>query len=95
MGVLILGIVMDVLVHISIKHFQGLGVDWIPSSSRDFAVWDSSEFVVLDPEIGLESFGCRRKPEQGRISRCDTAACSCRSGVNKKSCADGSCANGE
>jgi hypothetical protein len=88
MGVLILGIIMDVLVHITIKDFQGLGVDWIPSSSRDFAVLDPSELVVLAPEIGLEDFGRRREPEQGRVSRRDTAACSCRSGVNKKSRAD-------
>src|SRR6266481_5633120 len=51
MGVLILGIIMDVLIHISIKDFQGLGVDWTPSSSRDFAVLDPSELVVLAPEI--------------------------------------------
>jgi hypothetical protein len=68
MGVLILGIIMDVLVHIPIKDFQGLGVGWIPGSSRDFVVWDASELVVLDPEIGLEDFGRRREPEQSRVS---------------------------
>src|SRR5437879_883443 len=78
MGALILGIIMDVLVHISIKDFQGLGVDWIPSSSRDFAVLDASQLIVLDPEIGFEDFGCRREPKQGRIPCCYSAACSCR-----------------
>src|SRR4029077_11071694 len=80
MGVLILGIIVDVLVHIAIKDFQGLGIDRTPSSSRDFAVLDACEFVVLAPEIGLENFGRRREPEQGRVSCCDTAASSsCRS----------------
>ena len=70
MGVLILGIIMDVLVHISIKGFYSLGVDWIATSSRDFAVLDACEFVVLAPEIGLENFGRRREPEQGSVSCC-------------------------
>src|SRR6476660_7729686 len=88
MGVLILGIIVDVLVHIAIKDLQGLSIDWTPSSSRDFAVLDPSELVVLAPEIGLEDFGRRREPEQGRVSSRNTVACSCRSGVNKKSRAD-------
>jgi hypothetical protein len=67
MAELILGIIMDVLVHISIKDFQGLGVGWIASSPRDFAVLDPCEFVILDPEIGFENFGRRREPEHGRV----------------------------
>src|SRR4029077_10471838 len=80
MGVLILGIIVDVLVHIAIKDFQGLGIDRTPSSSLDFTVLNPSELVVLEPKIGLEGFDRRRKPEQGRVSCCDSAACSsCRS----------------
>src|SRR4029077_185460 len=79
MGVLILGIIMDVLVHIPIENFQGLGVDWIATSSRDFAVLDACELVVLAPEIGLENFSRCREPEQGRVPWYKSAACSCRS----------------
>jgi hypothetical protein len=70
-GELILGIIMDVLVHVPIQNFQGFGVDRISRAARNFAVWDSSEFIVLDPEIGLEDFRRRREPEQGSIAGCD------------------------
>jgi hypothetical protein len=57
-GHLILGIVMDVLGNVRIENRKGRGVGWTPSSSWDFAVLNSSEFVVLLPQISLEDFGC-------------------------------------
>src|SRR5437868_14761094 len=71
MGKFIFGIVMDVLIHIAIQDFEGLGVDWISTSARDFAVLDSTELVVLHPEIGLENLRRGRESEQGRITFCD------------------------
>ena len=58
---------------------SGGGVDWITSSTRDFAVLDACEFVVLEPKVGLEYFRRCCEPEQRRVSRSETAACSRRS----------------
>jgi hypothetical protein len=52
------GIVMDVLGHVRIENRKGSGVGWIPSPSWDFAVLDSSEFIVLLPQTSLKDFGC-------------------------------------
>ena len=71
MSSLILGIIMDVLVHVPIKNFQGFGVDRISCAARNFTVWDSSQLIVLDPEISLEDFRSRREPEQGGIASCN------------------------
>jgi hypothetical protein len=70
-GALILGIIMDILIHIPIQDFQGFGVDWIASSAWFFAVLDSTELIVLDPKIGLEDFRRSRESEKGRITGCD------------------------
>ena len=71
MSALILGVVVDVYIHILIEHFQCFGVGWISSSASFFAVLNSSEFVILDPEIGLQDFRRRREPEKGGIAGCD------------------------
>ena len=51
-GDFIIGVVMDVLGHVRVKILELLGVDWIPASPGNFAVLDSSEFVVLGPKVG-------------------------------------------
>ena len=71
MGALILSVIVDVLVHVPIKHFQGIGIGLIPSSAWFFPVLDAPELVVLDPEVRLEDFRRRRKPEHGGIAFCD------------------------
>src|SRR5260221_12818051 len=48
-GELILGIVVDILGHVSIQHFQGSDVAWTPTPPWDFAVLDASQLVVLLP----------------------------------------------
>src|SRR5207248_9036814 len=48
--------------------FQRFGVGWIPSSARFFAVLDSCEFVILDPQIGLQDFCRRRESEQSGVA---------------------------
>ncbi len=45
----ILGIVMNILRHIGIEDLQRSGIRWTTTSSRDLAILDSSEFVVLYP----------------------------------------------
>ena len=71
---LILGIVMDVLVHVPIQDFQGFGVDWIPVPPGTSLSWMPAELVVLHPEIGLEDFRRRREPEQGGIAGCESGS---------------------
>ncbi len=70
MSDLIVGIIVDVLSHVFVQHSQGGGVGWIASASWDFRVLDAAEFVVLDPEIGLEYFRRRCKSEKGSVSGC-------------------------
>ena len=72
-GELILGIVVDILVHVPIEHFQGSGVGGTPTPAWDFAVLDASQFVVLLPEIGFEGLERSQEPEYGRVSRCEPA----------------------
>ena len=65
---LIVGVIMDVLVHVPIQHFHGVGIGWVPSSAWNFAVLDSGELVVLLPQIGFDDFCCRQESENVRIS---------------------------
>ncbi|HEX7363484.1 MAG TPA: hypothetical protein VF283_23580 [Bryobacteraceae bacterium] len=70
----IVGIVVNVLSHIRIQHCKGSGIDRIATSAWNFAVWDSSEFVVLYPKVGFEDFDCSGKPEQCGIAFGEPAA---------------------
>ena len=67
---LIIGVVVDVLIHVFVQHREGGGVQWVASSARDFGVLDATELVVLDPKVGLEYFCRRCEPKQCRVSRC-------------------------
>ena len=71
---LIVGIVVNVLRHVFIENRKSSGVGCVPTPAWDFAVRDSSEFVVLHPKVGLEDFRCRREAEQGSISWSQPAA---------------------
>ncbi len=56
MSDLIIGVIVDVLIHVFVQHRQGVGVVWVASSARNFRVLDATEFVVLDPKVGLDYF---------------------------------------
>ena len=73
MADLIVGVIMDILVHVLIQHLHGRGIGWIPSSPWNFAVLDAGEFVVLLPQIGFDDFCCRQESENGRVSLRKTA----------------------
>jgi hypothetical protein len=55
---LILGIVVDILRHVRIEVVQRRGVGRAPSRGEagEFAILNSSEFGVLQPEIALDEF---------------------------------------
>src|SRR6266851_3080402 len=54
---------------VSCMMFVSRPICWAP-----VALLDSSEFVVLLPQIRLEDFGRGQKPENGGVSWCETAA---------------------
>jgi hypothetical protein len=54
---------VDVYGHVLVKDFQGFGVVWIASATRNFVILDAAEFIVLDPKIGLEYFQRRWEPK--------------------------------
>jgi hypothetical protein len=67
---LIVGVIVDVLVHVPIEDLESLGIGSIPAPARDLGVLDTTEFVVLHPKIGLEYFGRRCEAEQRSVSLC-------------------------
>jgi hypothetical protein len=54
MSDLVIGVVVDVLIHLVIHDLNGRGIGGIPASARDFVILDAGEFVVLDPKVGLD-----------------------------------------
>ena len=63
MGALILGVVVDVLIHVLIELRHSVVVRLISAAVRLFTVLDSGEFVVLNPKIRFEDFCGRCKPK--------------------------------
>jgi len=66
---LIFGIVVDKLRHVTIKLLESVDVSRAPSGdSRNFVVLNSSQFVVLGPQVAFENFCRGEKSENRRIS---------------------------
>jgi hypothetical protein len=63
----VIGIIRNVLRHITVEHTQGGHV------SRRWGV-DSSELVVLLPQVALEDFSRGQEPENRHVSCCRVAA---------------------
>jgi hypothetical protein len=59
MGDLIIGIVMDVILHFILNNLQGIRVGFVAMAAWDFVVLDAAEFVVLNPKVGFEKFQSR------------------------------------
>ena len=69
MGEFVVSVVVDVLGHVFIKDRKGSCVRCVAASAGDFAsVWNATQFVVLDPEVGFENFCGSREPKQGRVT---------------------------
>ena len=77
MGDLIVGVVVDVLIHVIVQHLKRRGVGRTPSPARDFVVLDPAELVILLPQIGFDEFYCRQESENVRVSPWETAATIC------------------
>jgi hypothetical protein len=56
---LIFSVVVNVLRHVSVEYLKGFDV-FVASAgiSRDLTVLGSAEFVVLNPQVGFDDFGC-------------------------------------
>jgi len=61
---LIIGIVGDILGHVAIKDLKVSDVGLTYRTGRA----DSSQFVILLPQISLNCFGCSQKPKNGDVS---------------------------
>src|SRR5438445_5612191 len=87
---LIIGVVVDVLIHVRIEHLKGGRVRWIAASARDLTVIrDAFEFVVLDPEVCFEDFRCGREPKQCSVSQCEPSTFLLRPLLANERCATG------
>jgi hypothetical protein len=74
MAHLIVGDVMKVLREVGIDSPQSFAVDSIAASSRNFGILDSAQFVVLLVKIGLKSFSCGQKLQDGDVASSEAAA---------------------
>jgi hypothetical protein len=68
MGEFILGVVVDVLVHVAVELFQSLGILRTAAPAGDLTVLYASELVVLLPQIGLQDFECGKEAENVDVS---------------------------
>jgi len=68
MADLVIGVVGDVLRHVSIELLKRVYVSRVSSIRVVIVVDRSAELVVLLPQIGLDKFDCRGKSENGSIS---------------------------
>ena len=66
-ALLIVGVVVDVLVHVLVQHGESLGVRRVTASTRYFAVLDPAELVVLLPQVGLEKLGRSQELENRHV----------------------------
>ena len=71
---LVVGVVVDVLVHVLVQHLDGLGIGVVPAAARHLAVLDARELVVLLPEIGLDDLGGSQESEDRGVSLGEGAA---------------------
>src|SRR5882762_8266849 len=69
MGPLILGVVVDVLIHVRIELRHSVVVRLISSAAWFLTVLNSGEFIVLNPKIGFENFRCGGESEHSCIAR--------------------------
>ena len=72
---LVVGVVVDVLVHVPVQHLDRVRVVRIAASAGHFAVLDAGELVVLLPEIGLDDLGRSEEPENRRVAVGQATAC--------------------
>src|SRR4051812_5242304 len=68
-ALLVVGVVVDVLVHVLVDDGERLGVGTTSTSARDLTVLDAAELVVLLPEIGFEQLRGGEELENRSVAR--------------------------
>src|SRR5262249_3790644 len=68
MSDLIIGIVMDVVLHLILNKLQRVCVGLVSSAARNFAVLDAAQLVILDPKVSLKYLQRRHESKQCRVS---------------------------
>jgi hypothetical protein len=64
----IIGIVMDVLWHVPVEHFERSYVRSVPAPAGDLRILNSPKFVVLLPKIRLQNFERGKKSQNINIA---------------------------
>jgi hypothetical protein len=67
-GLFVVGVVVDVLIHVLVEHCKRLRIGRIAASTWNFAVLDAAELVVLPPQIGLEELGRSKELEDRDVA---------------------------
>jgi hypothetical protein len=71
---LVVGVVVNILRHVTVDAVERVRIGLAAGATRQFAVPDSSEFVVLLPQIGLEDLEGCEKAQDGDIAFREPAA---------------------
>ena len=75
MGEFIVSVVVYVLVHVAVENLQRIGIGIVAAYEvGEFRVLCAAEFVVLEPEVGLEDLSSSQEPQYGRVPFRETAA---------------------
>lgn len=61
-------IVMDVLRHVAVEIVQCIGVRFTPRTSRNFVVLNTTQFVILLPQIRFYDFRGGKEFKNGRVA---------------------------
>ena len=51
MSEFIVGIIVDILGDVGIENREGRSKGRVTASALNFAIWDTAQFVVLNPEV--------------------------------------------
>jgi hypothetical protein len=66
----VLGVVMNILRHVRVERYKEVSVGLVAASAWDFVVLDSTELVVLLPQIGFKDFERRKKAQNIYVAVC-------------------------
>ena len=71
----VIGVVVDILIHIFVENREGFCIEWVSSyETRELGILNTSKLLVLKPQICLDDFGCGEETQDGGITACEAAA---------------------
>jgi len=85
-GQFVVGVVVNVLVHVAVQLFHGIGVQRVATGGRgrivgdlrgglggDFVVLGAGEFLVLQPQVGFQNFRGGQETKNGGVTAVEPA----------------------